>query len=345
MKTTTAFTATLAAAALSAAVVAQSANADSVSEFYSKKGLTIVVGYSPGGGADLFARFLARHIGKHLPGKPNVIVQNMPGSGGIKALNHFYKVGAQDGSRTILISATHTLAQLLGRKKIRYDINKMHWLGTLTQDTPSCVIAGRTGIKSITEAKDRQIIFGSTGANSSSTQHPLLMRNLLSYKIKIVTGYKGTAKIRLAIMTGEVDAVCSFWASQALGPLSAQVKSGELVPIVQFGTKPHPAFGKAPVIYDLARNDEERLIMRTVFKPTELTRPYGTAPGTPAERVAALRKGFWAAVNSPELLADAKRIGLIVDPLDWKQTLLEFAEIFKTPQSTIARVKKAIGAK
>lgn len=343
MKIFTACTATFAAAALSAAIVTQPANADSVSEFYSKNRLTIVVGYSPGGGADLFARFLARHIGKHIPGNPNVIVQNMPGAGGIKALNHFYNVGARDGSRTILTSATHTLAQLLGRKNIRYDINKMHWLGTLTQDTPACVIAGRTGIKSITEAKDRQIVFGATGANSSSNQHPLLMRNLLGYKIKTVIGYKGTAKIRLAIETGEVDAVCSFWASQALGPLSAQVKSGELVPIVQFGTKPHPAFGKAPVIYDLARNDEERLIMRTVFKPTELTRPYGTPPGTPADRVAALRKGFWEAVNSPELQADAKRIGLIIDPLDWKQTLSEFEKIFKTPKSTIALVKKAIG--
>jgi len=345
MKTATAFIATVMTVALSAAVVTQPANADAVSEFYSKNGLTIVIGYSPGGGADLFARFLARHIGKHLPGKPNVIVQNMPGSGGIKALNHFYNVGAQDGSRTILSSATHTLAQLLGRKNIRYDVNKMQWLGTLTQDTPSCVIAGRTGIKSITEAKDRRIIFGSTGANSSSNQHPLLMRDLLGYKIKIVTGYKGTAKVRLAIKTNEVDAVCAFWASQALGPLADEIKKGELVPIVQFGTKPHRAFGKAPVIYDLARNDEERLIMRTVFKPTELTRPYGTAPGAPADRVAALRKGFWEAVNSPELQADAKRIGLIIDPLDWKTTLSEFAEIFKTPKSTIARVKNAIGAK
>jgi tripartite-type tricarboxylate transporter receptor subunit TctC len=345
MKITRGSKISMAAMALSVAIVAQPANADTVSEFYSKTNLMIVVGYSPGGGADLFARFLARHIGKHLPGKPNVIVQNMPGSGGIKALNHFYKVGAQDGSRTILTSATHTLAQLLGRKKIRYDVNKMQWLGTLTQDTPSCVIAGRTGIKSITEAKDRQIIFGATGANSSSNQHPLLMRDLLGYKIKIVTGYKGTAKVRLAINTGEVDAVCSFWASQALGPLASQIKSGDLVPIVQFGTQPNRAFGNAPVIYSLARNDEERLIMRAVFKPTELTRPYGTAPGAPADRVAALRKGFWSAVNSPELQADAKRIGLIVDPLDYKQTLSRLAELFKTPKSTIAKVKKTIRVK
>jgi tripartite-type tricarboxylate transporter receptor subunit TctC len=335
----------LVAATAAVATVTAPAKSDAISEFYNKNNLTIVIGYSPGGGADLFARFLARHIGKHIPGKPTVLVQNMPGSGGIKALNHFYNVGAQDGSRTILTSATHTLAQLLGRKNIRYDVNKMQWLGTLTQDTTSCVVAGRTGIKSITDAKDRQIVFGATGASSTSNQHPVLMRDLLGYKIKIVTGYKGTAKVRLAINTGEVDAVCAFWASQALGPLANQIKSGKLVPIVQMGTKPHRAFGNAPVIYDLAKNDTERAIMRTVFKPTELTRPYGTAPGAPKDRVAALRKGFWSAVNSPELQADAKKIGIIVDPLDWKNTLAGLAEIFATPKSTIQLVKKAIKAK
>ena len=344
MKTATVFTATLAAAALSVAAV-QPASAETPAEFYSKKNLTLVVGFSPGGGADTFARFFARHIGKHVPGNPHVIVQNMPGAGGIKALNHFYNVGAQDGSRTMLTSATHTFAKLVGKKNIRYDINKIHWLGTLTQDTTSCAVAGRTGVKSIVEAKDREIVFGSTGASSSTTQHALLLRNLLGYKIKVVTGYKGTARVRLAMQTGEVEAVCAFWASQALGPQRQDVANGVLVPFVQLGTKPHPAFGNAPVIYDLARNDEERLIMRTVLKATELTRPYGAPPGTPADRVAALRKGFWAAVNTPELQADAKRIGLIVDPLNYKDTLAEFEKIFATPKDVIAKAKKAVSNK
>jgi tripartite-type tricarboxylate transporter receptor subunit TctC len=343
MKTLTDRAALLGASAVLATAVAQPANADSAAEFYSRTTFTIVVGYEAGGGADQIARVLARHIGKYIPGKPNVIVQNMPGSGGITALNHIYNVGAQDGSRAILIAGTHSLSQLLDRKNARYDLNKMHWLGTMTQDVASCVVAGRVGVKSITEAQNRQITFGSTGANSSSNQHPLLMRDLLGYKIKIVTGYKGTGNVRLAMQTGEVDGVCAIWASLILGPLAQEVKSGELVPIVQFGTKPHPALGNAPVIYDLARSEEERLIMRTVFKPIELTRPFSTAPGVPADRVAALRKGFWEAVNSTELQADAKRVGVIVDPLDWKRTTDHFADVLSTSESTIARVKKAIG--
>jgi tripartite-type tricarboxylate transporter receptor subunit TctC len=339
MKTVAAFT----AVALSAAIAAPSANADAVSDFYSKNNLTLVIGYVPGGGADTFARFLARHLGKHIPGNPSVIVQNMPGAGGINALNHFYRVGAQDGSRTILTSSTHILAQLLGEKNVRYEIDKIKWLGTLTQDTAGCVVSGKSGIKSVTEARDRRMIFGATGATSASNHHPLLMRELLGYRIEMVTGYSGTGMARLAVKNGEVDAVCSFWASEAQGPLSGELKSGELVPIVQLGTRPHPAFGKAPVIYDLARNDEDRLIMRAVLKATELTRPYGTAPGTPDDRVAALRDGFWATVNSPELQADAKRLGLIIDPLDWKDTVAELDKIFETPKDVIARVKKVIG--
>ena len=346
MRTNTVCSSAIAAVALAGTALAtQPAKADAIADFYSKKNLTIVVGFSPGGGADLFGRFFARHLGKHIPGNPSVIVQNMPGAGGIKALNHFYNVGAKDGSRTMLTSATHTLAKLLGRKKARYDIKKINWLGTLTQDTTSCAATGRSGIKSIADTRDRELIFGATGASSSTNQHVLLLKNMLGYKIKVVTGYRGTAKVRLAMQKGEVQAVCAMWASQVQGSLAPQVAKGELVPIVQMGSKPHPAFGNAPMAYDLARNEEERLMMRTMFKTTELTRPYGTPPGVPADRVAALRKGFWAAVNSPELKADAKRLKIIIDPLDWQDTVSGFEKIFATPKDVVARVKKLVGAK
>jgi len=346
MRTKFKCTTTVAAVALvGASVMAQPAIADAIADFYKQRNLTLVVGFSPGGGADLFGRFFARHLGKHLPGNPSVIVQNMPGAGGVKALNHLYNVGAQDGSRTMLTSATHTLGKLLGKKNTRYDINKLKWIGTLTQDTTSCAASRQSGIKSITETRNRQLIFGATGASSSTNQHVLLLKNMLGYNLKVVTGYRGTAKVRLAMKKGEVQAVCAFWASQALSNQAADVASGELVPIVQMGTKPHPAFGNAPVVYDLARNDEERLMMRTVFKTTELTRPYATAPGAPNDRLAALRKGFWAAVNSPELIADAKRLKIIIDPLNWQDTIKGFKEIFATPKEVLVRVKKIIGAK
>jgi len=325
-------------------IAAPQAAADAAADFYKGKTVTLVIGFSPGGGADTFARFFAPHFSEHMPGKPNVIIQNMPGAGGIKALNHVYNTGAQDGTRVMLTSPSHTIAFLLGRKNVRYDMNKIKWIGTLTQDTSSCVASGSSGIKSITDTKTRELIIGATGKSSSTTQHALLLKHMLGYKIRIVQGYRGTARVRLAMKSGEVQGVCAFWASAALGPQSQEVKSGELVPIVQMGSKPHPAFGKAPVAYDLAPDADSRKIMRVVFGTTELSRPFAAPPGTPAMQLAGLRKGFWGAVNAPQLKKDAARAKLIVDPLDWRDTEKALKEILDTPKNLIARTKKIIGS-
>lgn len=165
---------------------------------------------------------------------------------------------------------------------------------------------------------------------------------MLGYNLKVVTGYRGTAKVWLAMKKGEVDAVCTFWASSALGNQAQDVASGEMVPIVQMGRKPHPAFGNAPVAYDLARNDEERAIMGAIFGVSELSRPYAAPPGVPKDRLEALRKGFWAAVNSPELRADAKRFKLIIDPLNAEDTVAAFNKILATPKDLVAKAKKMI---
>lgn len=332
-----------AAAALAGATAAtQAAVADEGAAFYKGRTITLVVGFSAGGGADTFARFFAPHFAKNMPGNPSVIVQNMPGAGGLQALNHIYNTPPQDGTRVMLTSPSHTLAYLLGRDNIRYDVNKIRWIGTLTQDTQGCAASGSSGVRSITETEEKRLIVGATGPNSTSAQHALLLKNMLGYKLDIVTGYPGTARVRLAMETGEVEAVCAFWASAILGPQADDVKSGKLVPIIQMGRKPHPAWGDAPVIYDLARDEDERTIMRVIFGTTELSRPFAAPPGTPDAQIAALRKGFWDAVNSPELKADAKRRQLIIDPLNWRDTEVAFEEILSTPQHLIERARQAI---
>lgn len=327
------------------AMTAQPTSAQAAADFYTGKNLTLVVGFSVGGGGDTFARFFARHLSKHMPGAPNVIVQNMPGAGGIKALNFIYNTEPQDGSRIILTSPSHTLGQFLGEKAVKYDLTRMKWLGTLTQDTSSCAASGKSGFTSIAQAKDRELIVGATGPSSSTSQHPLLLANLLGYKIKLVYGYQGTSRVRLAMETGEVQAVCAFWASQATGPQKQDVATGKLVPIVQMGNTPHPAFGKAPVAYDLARNDEERRIMRAVFRASDLSRPTGAPPGTPADRLALLREGFWKAATSAEIKTDAAKSGLLIDPLNWQETEKALAEILGTPKPLVERAKQVIKAK
>jgi hypothetical protein len=148
--------------------------------------------------------------------------------------------------------------------------------------------------------------------------------------------------MRLAMETGEVSAACALWASQALGPQKQDYDSGKLVPIVQMGSKPHPVFGKAPIAYDLAKDEEQRRIMRIIFGTTELSRPIVAPPNVPAERVAALRNAFWNALNSPEAKADAERLKLIIDPLDWKRTTDELREILSMPEAIVQRTIKEI---
>lgn len=319
--------------------VATSANADAVRDFYKDKTVSVIIGFAAGGGADEFAQYFVRHLAKFIPGQPTVIVQHMPGAGGLTALGSLYNAGPFDGTRIMLTSPSHTLAQITNSKSVRYDLLKMNVLGTLTQDTQACAASGRSGVRSITEAISKELIVGATGANSSAAQHARLLANLLGFKLRIITGYQGTAQMRLAMETGEVSAACALWASQALGPQKLDYESGKLVPIVQMGSKPHPVFGKAPVAYDLAKDDEQRRVMRIVFGTTELSRPVVAPPNVPPERVAAMRDAFWKALRSPEAIADAKRTKLIIDPLDWKKTTDELHEIMTMPTSIVDRAR------
>lgn len=187
------------------------------------------------------------------------------------------------------------------------------------------------------------MIFGADGMDDPASHQPRLLANLLGYKTKVIAGYKGTGPAFLALEIGEIDARCSFWASQALGAKKADVDSGALVPILQVGSEKHPVFGEAPLIYDLARNDEDRKIMRFLFGPSEISRPFAVAPGVPAERVAALREAFWAAAHSDELKADADRLKLIIDPMTWEETEAAFRAALDVPPEIVQRAGELIG--
>lgn len=335
LRCTVALTATTLAGATA---TAQPASTD----FYKDKTLTVVVGFGAGGGADTFGRLLARHIGNHIPGKPSVVVQNIPGAGGFSALNQVYNTVPQDGSRIVLTASSHATAPTMGNPSARWDMFKLQWLGNLTRDASACVASDRSGVKSIEDAKDREIIFGASGMSAPSAIQPISLRHIFGYKIKVIAGYGGTADSRLAMEKGELDATCSFWASLALGPQKKEIDSGKLIPIVQLGSRKHPAFGTAPLVYNLARNEEERQLMRFLYGPTEISRAFAAPPGAPAAQVAVLRKAFWDAVNSPAMKADADHLKLILDPMDWKETEDAFRAALDVPKSIVDRAKVAI---
>jgi tripartite-type tricarboxylate transporter receptor subunit TctC len=272
-----------------------------------------------------------------------VIVQNLTGASGFAAINHVYTVGPHDGTRMILPTVAAPTAKALGSPGVRWDTLKFQWLGNLVRDSQACVASGRSGIRSIEEAAEREIIFGSDGEGNSTARHPRLIANLVGYRLRIITGYQGTSQVRLAMETGEVEAVCSFWASSALGPQRADMESGKLVPIVQMGSRKVEIFADAPLVYDLAKTDEDRQVMRFIFGPGEISRPFGVAPDVPAARVAALREAFWAAATSAELKADAERVGFILDPMTWQETEAAFREAIDVPQEVIDRAIQAMG--
>jgi tripartite-type tricarboxylate transporter receptor subunit TctC len=328
--------------ALVGVAAAAPAAADAVADFYKGRNVTILVGFGVGGGVDTYGRLLGRHLGAHLPGNPNVVVQNMPGGGGFKSTNYLYNVAPKDGTYITVMLPSNAIEPLMGNPGAKWDTFKLHWLGNITRDFGSCIASGRSGIKSIVDAKTRELVVGATGPSALTAQQPYTMKNLLGYKLKVITGYKGTKDIWFAMEKGEVEVACAFWVSMATGPREQDYKAGRIVPIVQFGTRKHPVYGNTPSIFDLARNDEERKVMQFVFGLAEITRPAAAPPGIPAERIAALRKAFWDAVNSDALKADAAKAKLIVDPQDAKETEAAFREILSMPKAVVEKAKLAI---
>jgi len=334
---------TAAGAALACAVaLAHPAAADEIADFYKGKNVSIVVGYAAGGGADLWSRFMARHLGEFLPGKPNVIVRNMPGAGGFSAVNYVYNVGAQDGTSIILPTTSAIAAPAMGIPNVRWDTFKFHWIGNLTQDVSGCVASGKSGVKSIRDATSREIIFGADGTDDPASHQPRALRNLLGYKTKIIAGYKGTGPAFMALEIGEIDARCSVWASQAAGAKKADIESGKLVPIMQTGSKKHPIFGDAPMIYDLARNEDDLKLLKFLFGPIAISRPFAAPPGVPAARVAALRDAFWKAAHSEKLKAEGEKLKLIIDPMTGEDTEAALRASLDVPQDIVARAKQLI---
>jgi tripartite-type tricarboxylate transporter receptor subunit TctC len=320
------------------------AQAQDAATFFKGKTINIVVGFAPGGGSDLWARFFARHYGKHLPGEPSVIVQNMPGAGGFAAAGHVYNAAAKDGTNLLLPSTSAFTPPMMGIANARWDTLKFQWIGNMTQDTSSCVASGKSGIKSIADAKNREIVFGSDGVDESASHHPRIMARMFGFKIKIISGYKGTGPAMLAVDRGEIDARCSMWASLALSSRKDDIAAGRVVPIMQVGAKPHPIFGKAPMMRDFARNDEERQIIDFLFGTIDISRPLAVAPEVPADRVAYLREGFWKAINSPELKAEAEKAQFEISPMTGEQTQEAMRKALTVSQQVIDKAKTMIAA-
>ena len=289
-------------------LVATATRAEEVSDFYQGRTLTVVVAHEPGTGFDVYARVLVRHLGRHVPGAPAVVVQNMPGAGGVTGANWLYNIAPRDGSVIATVVHTVMLDRLLNEQSaVRFDPNRFNWIGNIESSVGTCGISERSGFKSFDEMLEREIVFGGAAITGALSQGSFALRNLVGAKIKMVHGYKGSADMKLALTRGEIQGMCGLPISTLKSFWRDAVEAGHYRPIIQLNHEPHPWLGKIRHLYEFARTDEDRQVFDLVFGSLVLGRIYMAPPEVPAPRVKALRAAFDATMKDAAFLADAEK--------------------------------------
>lgn len=326
---------TLLSMAANAPILAQ----DSVEEFYSGKTIDMIIGYSPGGGYDQYARLVARHLGHYLPGNPEIVPRNMPGASSRLAAGYIYNVAPQDG--TVLGTADQSLsvAQAMG-EQLELDASQFGYIGSPTMENNVLITWHSSNVTNVEEAKQTPIAIGATGGSTSS-QYPLIMNSLLGTQFEIITGYPGGNDINFAMESGEVDGRGSVnWAS--VKPLG-WYEEGLINVLVQIGLQPEPDLADVPLLFELAENDEDAQLLRLLSAPTAIGRPIFTAPNVPQDRLQALRDAFDQMVADPAFIEAAAIEGLSVIPIPGAQLQQTVDEIIASPPDTAARLSEFIG--
>jgi len=309
--------------------------------FYKGKNLRIVVATSAGGGFDTYTRAIARHLGKHIPGNPNVIVENMAGAGHRIGANYMYKVAKPDGLTLGHFQGGLFLLQVLGEKGIEFDALKYEFIGAPVKDNRACAFTKASGITSMDKwmAAKTPVKLGGIGGGAPD-EIARMLKAALGLPIQLVAGYKGTSEIRLAAESGEVAGGCWTWDS-IRATWSKAVESGEAVVVLQILPKPHPELRNVPLAISYAKSDEARqLIQVGIQDPSDYYRPYVAPPGTPKERVQILRKAFQETLRDPELLADAKKSKLDIEHVTAEELEKSVAGLFKLSPSLLGKLKE-----
>ena len=321
---------------------AQAATAQAADDFYKGRTIDLVIGYSPGATYDLYARLVSRHMGNHIPGNPRIVPRNLAGAGSRVAVNYLYNVAAQDG--TALATADQSLAveQAMGDKQLTVDVNKLQWIGNPVVSNNTSVAWHTSQIRSVDDARAREVTMGATGSSTSS-QYPRLMNALLGTKFKVILGYPGANDINLAMERGEVAGKGSdSWAAwKATRPDWLRDKKINI--LVQIGLTKNPEMGDTPLLMDLAKNDEDRQVMKLLSTSVVIGRPIFAGPGVPAERVTVLRRAFDAMVRDADFVREAREAKMDLDPVSGEDLQKLVGEIVATPKHIADRLIDIIG--
>ena len=337
-----------AAGLLSLAAALPAAAQDAVAQFYRGKQIEIVAGSSPGGGYDTYARLIARHMGKHLAGNPTIVVQNMPGAGGNKATGYVYGVAPQDGTVIGAVFPGTILEPLLGDKtKVQHDASKLGYLGSANEDDYLCFARGNSPIKKYEDVFQREMIVAASGEGGTTRDLPALEKNVLGAKFKIIAGYPGTREMMMAVDKGEVDGQCGVGWSAIMAQRPQAVQDHSLTLLAQEsikGLKQVTEMG-VPLVTKFAKNDEDRQLLELVYSQAVFGRPYIVGPGVPKDRLVALQKAFVAALNDPELRAEADKAKLDLDYVGGPECQALIDKLYATPPQIVERAKQAMAYK
>jgi tripartite-type tricarboxylate transporter receptor subunit TctC len=317
------------------------APAQAVEEFYRGKQIDLVIGYSSGGTYDLYARLVARHLGNFIPGKPRIVPRNMPGAGSRAAATWVYKVAPRNGLVIATADQSLSIGQALGDRHLAIDTTKFIYIGNPNEDNNTTVTWHASGVRTIEDARRRQVVMGATGGSTSS-QYPKAMNALVGTKFKIIVGYPGGNDINLAMERGEVDGRGSnaWGAWKSTRPLWLSEKKINI--LVQIGLKKAPDLPDVPLLMDLASNPEDRSLLKVLSASTAIGRPIFTTPDVPADRVSALREAFDRMMKDPGFLSDAKKENFDIDPVSGQQLQSIVQEIVSMPKPLAGRLQTII---
>jgi tripartite-type tricarboxylate transporter receptor subunit TctC len=299
--------------------------------------VTMLIGFGPGGGYDAWGRVLARHIGKHLPGGPTVVPQNMPGGGSLNAANHIYTIAPKDGTMLGIIARDAALGPLTGVAGARFDPLKISWVGTPTTETNVCISTERARVKTFNDLLKQELIIGDTGVGTGTYTYPKALNGLLGTKFKLIHGFPSSSDVFLAMERGEVDGICESLDS-VIGKRPDWIANKKVNVLFQGGTEPNPTLKGVPFIVDLARTSEGKQAIEFLYAGQGIGRPFVAPPALPPDRLKMLRDAFDATMKDPDFRTDATKQMLDVEPEDGAHLEALIRKIYATPKPVVDKI-------
>jgi len=305
------------------------------------RNVQMLIGFGPGGGYDLWGRVVARHIGKHLPGNPTVVPQNMPGAGSFVAANNIYNLAPKDGSVMGIIARDAALGPITGATGARFDPTKITWLGTPTTETNVCIATNTAKVQTLKDLYAKELIVGDTGVGTGTHSYPKALNALLGMKFKIIAGFPSSSDVFLAMERGEVDGICESLESVS-GKRPDWIPSRKVIILFQGGAVPNPQLKDVPFVPDLARTPDDRLAIEFLYAGQGIGRPFVAPPDMPTDRAKMVRDAFRDTMKDPEFIEDAKRNMLDLAPEDGEHLTALIQKVYATPKPIVDKIGELI---